>query len=83
MRAAAGRVHTADYLTLIGVAKLPSLTSPFDPGYDPATLASHLDQSAQLMANVIMSTVHAVIGLLWLAWVVRRRFRGPRRLGRV
>ena len=27
-------------------------------------------------ANVIMSTIQAVIGLPWLAWLVRRRFRG-------
>jgi phosphosulfolactate synthase len=41
--------HTRDYLKLIGVRDLPPLLSPFDPGYDPATLESHLDQSAHLM----------------------------------
>src|SRR5215472_1047628 len=41
--------HTQDYLRLIGVRDLPPLLSPFDPGYDPATLESHLEQSAHLM----------------------------------
>lgn len=41
--------HTRDYLKLIGVRDLPPLLSPFDPGYDPATLESHLEQSAHLM----------------------------------
>jgi phosphosulfolactate synthase len=41
--------HTRDYLKLVGVLELPPLTSPFDPGYDPATLHSHLEQSAHLI----------------------------------
>jgi len=48
-------VHPRDYLTLIGVAELPPLTSPFDPGYDPATLQSHLEQSSHLMAILKIS----------------------------
>ena len=48
-------LHTADYLELIGVATLPPLTSPFDPGYDPVTLESHLDQSAHLMSTLKIS----------------------------
>jgi phosphosulfolactate synthase len=51
----AGHIHTAEYLKLIGVADLPPLTSPFDPGYDPATLKSHLDQSAHLMSILKIS----------------------------
>jgi phosphosulfolactate synthase len=47
--------HTHDYLKLIGVADLPPLTSPFDPGYDPATLESHLEQSSHLMAILKVS----------------------------
>jgi phosphosulfolactate synthase len=47
--------HTRDYLRLIGVAELPPLTSPFDPGYDPATLESHLDQSQHLMSILKIS----------------------------
>src|SRR3974390_2159428 len=48
-------VHTRDYLKLIGVADLPPLTSPFDPGYDPATLESHLEQSSHLMVILKVS----------------------------
>jgi phosphosulfolactate synthase len=48
-------LHTRDYLKLIGVPDLPALTSPFDPGYDPATLESHLEQSSHLMAILKVS----------------------------
>ena len=48
-------LHTRDYLKLIGVRDLPPLLSPFDPGYDPATLESHLEQSAHLMAILKVS----------------------------
>ena len=48
-------LHTRDYLRLIGVLELPALTSPFDPGYDPATLESHLEQSFHLMAILKIS----------------------------
>jgi phosphosulfolactate synthase len=47
--------HTGDYLRLIGVRELPPVTSPFDPGYDPVTLESHLEQSAHLMAILKVS----------------------------
>ena len=47
--------HTRDYLKLIGVLDLPPLISPFDPGYDPATLNSHLEQSSHLMAILKVS----------------------------
>src|SRR5579871_2216950 len=46
---------TRSYLKLIGVPNLPPLTSPFDPGYDPATLESHLEQSAHLMVILKIS----------------------------
>jgi phosphosulfolactate synthase len=42
-------IHTSDYLRLLGVPEMPALTSPFDPGYDPVTLESHLEQSSHLM----------------------------------
>ena len=48
-------LSTQQYLRLIGVAELPALTSPFDPGYDPATVESHLEQSAHLMASLKIS----------------------------
>ncbi len=44
-----------DYLSLIGVRDLPPLTSPFDPGYDPLTLESHMEQSAHLIAVLKIS----------------------------
>ena len=34
-----------EYLRLIGVPPIAPATSPFDPGYDPVTLESHLAQS--------------------------------------
>ena len=48
-------INTLTYLKLIGVADLPALTSPFDPGYDPATLESHLEQSSHLMSILKVS----------------------------
>jgi phosphosulfolactate synthase len=47
--------HTRTYLKLIGVRDLPPLTSPFDPGYDPATLESHLEQSGHLFSILKIS----------------------------
>jgi len=49
------RLHTSDYLSLIGVPVLPPLTSPFDPGYDPNTLQSHLAQSSHLFSILKIS----------------------------
>ena len=49
------RLTTRRYLQLIGVAQLPPRTVPFDPGYDPATVLSHLEQSAHLMAALKIS----------------------------
>lgn len=49
------RAHTADYLKLLGVPSLEALTSPFDPGYDPATLLSHLEQSSHLFSILKIS----------------------------
>jgi len=43
------------YLAEIGVRELPPVTAPFDPGYDPATVESHLAQSAHLMASLKIS----------------------------
>src|SRR5919202_3380789 len=47
--------RTQEYLRLIGVAELPALTSPFDPGYDPVTVESHLEQSAHLISILKIS----------------------------
>jgi len=51
----AGKIHTQDYLRQIGVPDLPPRTSPFDPGYDPATFESHLEQSSHLMSIMKIS----------------------------
>jgi phosphosulfolactate synthase len=48
-------LHTRDYLKLIGVPDFPARLSPFDPGYDPATVESHLEQSAHLMSILKIS----------------------------
>ncbi len=51
----AGKLHTADYLRSIGVPELQPATSPFDPGYDPATFEGHLLQSSHLMEMMKIS----------------------------
>jgi phosphosulfolactate synthase len=48
-------VHTSDYLKKIGVPDIVPATSPFDPGYDPATLESHLEQSSHLISILKIS----------------------------
>jgi phosphosulfolactate synthase len=45
----------AEFLTSIGVPTLAPATSPFDPGYDPASFEGHLAQSAHLMATLKIS----------------------------
>jgi len=49
------RLHTSEYLKLIGVPDIPPATSPFDPGYDPVTLESHLAQSPHLISILKIS----------------------------
>jgi phosphosulfolactate synthase len=44
-----------ELLQRIGTPKLAPATVPFDPGYDPSTVESHLDQSAHLMAMLKLS----------------------------
>ncbi len=45
----------SDYVHHLGVPALPPLTMPFDPGYDPLTVGSHLGQSGHLMAALKLS----------------------------
>src|ERR1043166_3968376 len=52
-----GSHRTADFLKLIGVPDLLPALSPFDPGYDPVTLETHLDQSPHLMPMLNLSMV--------------------------
>ena len=54
-RMTSSQLQTTEYLRKIGVAELPARTSPFDPGYDPTTLESHLEQSAHLMSILKLS----------------------------
>src|SRR5262249_18812714 len=51
----AGKYHTSDYLKRIGVPLIPPCLSPFDPGYDPQTLESHVEQSSHLIAILKIS----------------------------
>ena len=74
-----GTPHTlADYLRLIGVPDLPPRTSPFDPGYDPVTVESHLEQSGHLIT---------VLKISMACWQIaseaatRRKVQAARRLG--
>lgn len=74
---AGGNVHTWDYLKSIGVPTLPPRTSGFDPGYDPATVESHLEQSSHLIS---------VLKISMACWQVaneastRRKVQAARRL---
>src|SRR5829696_3465331 len=45
----------SSYLEKIGVPKLAPRTSPFDPGYDPVTVESHLAQSHHLISILKIS----------------------------
>ncbi len=49
------RITTWEYLEKIGVPQLAPRTSPFDPGYDPVTLESHLEQSSHLISILKVS----------------------------
>ncbi|MGZ4481617.1 MAG: phosphosulfolactate synthase [Gaiellales bacterium] len=68
----------ARYLPLIGVPEIVPAISPFDPGYDPNTVESHLEQSAHLMATLKISMA---------CWIIaderatRRKVTAARRLG--
>src|SRR5438270_465584 len=74
----AGARHTAAFLRMIGVPEMEPATSPFDPGYDPLTLESHLEQSAHLIS---------ILKISMACWIVanefstRRKVSAARRLG--
>lgn len=46
---------TRDFVRSLGVSDLQPLTSPFDPGYDPATVISHIEQSGHLISLLKLS----------------------------
>jgi phosphosulfolactate synthase len=70
--------HTEAYLRSIGVPEIAPATSPFDPGYDPTTLESHLDQSAHLIS---------ILKLSMACWIIaseestRRKVNAAKRRG--
>jgi len=69
--------HTREFLRIIGVPETPPRTSPFDPGYDPATLISHLEQSGHLISSLKISMA------CWLVaneTATREKVRAARRL---
>ena len=49
------RATTRDFVKSLGVPDLPPLTSPFDPGYDVATVVSHIEQSGGLISRLKLS----------------------------
>ena len=44
-----------DLVRALGVPDLPPRTSAFDPGYDPGTVRSHLEQSGRLLSRLKLS----------------------------
>src|SRR5215212_11273810 len=75
---ALGALLTRDYPTKIGVHRLHPSTSLFDPGYDPATVESHLGQSSHLMSSLKISLA------CWLVAdqaATRRKVSAARELG--
>lgn len=78
MTTPSGTLSTAEYLRSIGVPDLAPAISPFDPGYDPVTLESHLEQSAHLISILKVSMA---------CWMVaderatRKKMAAAKRLG--
>jgi phosphosulfolactate synthase len=70
--------RTHDFVRSLGVPDIAPATSPFDPGYDPVTLESHLEQSSHLIA---------VLKISMACWLIadeaasRRKFDAARRFG--
>lgn len=58
----AARHSTAAFLRELGLPELAARTHPFDPGYDPHTVISHIDQSAHLMASLKISMACWLVG---------------------
>ena len=77
-KASGRKLHTVEYLTLIGVSPLRPAISPFDPGYDPMTLDGHLGQSAHLMSILKISMA---CWLIAAERATRRKIAAARRHG--
>ena len=56
------RRTTAAFLRELGIPDVPARTHPFDPGYDPQTVISHIEQSAHLMASLKISMACWLVG---------------------
>jgi phosphosulfolactate synthase len=69
---------SARYLEQIGVIETPRATCPFDPGYDPATLEGHMEQSGHLMGTVKISMACWMVSA---ESVSRRKIQAVTRLG--
>jgi phosphosulfolactate synthase len=75
---ASGGTACQRYLNRIGVRASPKATCPFDPGYDPVTVESHLQQSSHLIGTLKISMA---------CWMVaeesatRRKIDAARRAG--
>src|SRR5947208_6010799 len=74
----AGSSSTQRYLDLIGVRPSPRATCPFDPGYDPATLEGHMQQSGHLIGTVKISMACWMVGD---EAATRRKIEAVTRLG--
>jgi phosphosulfolactate synthase len=71
-------LSTREFVRSLGVLDLPPRTSPFDPGYDVATVISHLEQSHHLISRLKISMT------CWLIadeFATRRKIDAARRLG--
>lgn len=56
------RHSTVAFLRQLGMPEIPPRTHPFDPGYDPQTVISHIAQSAHLMASLKISMACWLVG---------------------
>lgn len=72
------KLSTWDYLSIIKVPAITPATSPFDPGYDPVTLESHLEQSAHLISCLKISMA---CWLIARPEATGRKLAAARRLG--
>src|SRR5437899_12554725 len=71
-------LSTHEFVRSLGVPDMPPRTSPFDPGYDVATVISHLEQSHHLISRLKISMT------CWLIAdeaATRSKIEAARRLG--
>jgi phosphosulfolactate synthase len=71
-------LSTAAFLRELGLPDIPARTHPFDPGYDPQTVVSHIEQSAHLMASLKISMACWLVGAesAYRAKIAHARQRG-------